>query len=110
MLPLETDADVPGVLQRQIGHVRKVHITVITKLILLIGEVDLGLFEDLEGNGELYYDDLIVLNSWHSYLNVLGEVIVGVDIDPRKSPNLVKGEDEANISRGKLLPTHPVIA
>ena len=46
MLSMQVNADIPGVLDRGVRHVEKVHGTVVTKLAFLVGEVDLG-----PGNG-----------------------------------------------------------
>ena len=45
-----------------------------------------------------------------SYLNVFGEMVVGVDFHPVKSPDGIEGEDEIDRVGATLLPANPVIA
>lgn len=47
---LEVDAHVAGVLQGQVRHVLEVHVAVISELVLLVREVNLRLFENLDDN------------------------------------------------------------
>ena len=48
MLPVQVDGDVPRVLHHSVRHVDIVHCSVISKLALLVGKVDLGSREDLD--------------------------------------------------------------
>ena len=91
VFPLQPDGHVPGLLAGRVGLLcpLEVHRPVVAKLALLIGKVNLG-------PGK--------------YSDVLGEQVVGVDVDPAKGSELAKGKVHLQRACVPVLPSHPVVA
>jgi hypothetical protein len=95
VLFLQRDTDVPGLLAFQIGDMIVGDDAVIAKLVFLVGKINLGSFEDLDRRRRIRS----LLNSVdeRANLNILGEVIVGVNADRPEGAHLVKGEHEIHV-------------
>ena len=90
VLPFEVDRNVPSIFDGQIRHVRKRHEPIVSELVFFVGIVHVGLAEDLD---------------------VLGKVVVRVDVHSFERSDFVERENEVQRSAVRPpFPSEPIVA